>query len=213
MIENQLAQIGASLPAVENGKIPGQPETSVENVSMVFTGWGGSSRKPPHTNHAGRYNPPRNDIWDGMVAAVQEDPGVPMISCSIYVKHFEQCLCDLGASVNIMPKVIYEELQYPALSPTTMLVQLAEHIFIRVRDSFILANFVVMDMEGDLGVDLVLGRPFLRSARARIDVERGKIRVLEFFLALFSLLQKYQKYFLSFKILWKIIWTSFRANF
>ena len=61
-----------------------------------------------------------------MVAAVQEDPGVPMISCSIYVKHFEQCLYDLGASVNIMPKVIYEELQYPALSPTTMLVQHAD---------------------------------------------------------------------------------------
>ena len=80
-----------------------------------------------------------------------------MISCSIYVKHFEQCLCDLGASVNIMPKVIYEELQYLALSPTTMLVQLADsfvqypegiakHIFVRVRDSFVLADFVVMDM-------------------------------------------------------------------
>ena len=91
-----------------------------------------------------------------------------MISCSIYVKHFEQCLCDLGASVNIMPKVIYEELQFPALSQTTMLVQLAdstvrypegiiENIFVRVRDSFILANFVVMDMEGDLRVDLILG--------------------------------------------------------
>ena len=33
-----------------------------------------------------------------------------------------------------------------------------------------------MDMEGDLGVDLVLGRPFLRSAKARIDVGRGEIR-------------------------------------
>ena len=65
-------------------------------------------------------------MWDGMVAAVQKDPGVPMINCSIYVKHFEQCLCYLGASVNIMPKVIYEELDYPALSPTTMLVQLAD---------------------------------------------------------------------------------------
>ena len=32
-----------------------------------------------------------------------------------------------------------------------------------------------MDMEGDLGVDLVLGRPFLRSAKARIDVGRGEI--------------------------------------
>ena len=33
-----------------------------------------------------------------------------------------------------------------------------------------------MDMEGDLGVDLILGRPFLRSAKARIDVGRGEIR-------------------------------------
>ena len=118
MIETQFAQIAASLPAVENGKIPGQPETPIENVSMVSTGRGNSSRRPPRTNHAGRYNPPRNDVWDGMVAAVQEDPGVPMI----YVNHFERCLCDLGASMNIMPKVIYEELDYPALSPTTMLV-------------------------------------------------------------------------------------------
>src|SRR6185312_16818672 len=40
MIETQLAQIAASLPAVESGKIPGQPETPVENVSMVSTEWG-----------------------------------------------------------------------------------------------------------------------------------------------------------------------------
>ena len=122
MIETQLAQIAASLPAAESGKIPGQPESLVENVSMVSTGWGNMSRRPPCNNHAGRYYPPRNDIWDGMVAAVQEDPGVPMISCSIYIKHFERCLCDLGASVNIMPKVVYEELDYLALSPTTMLI-------------------------------------------------------------------------------------------
>ena len=151
---------------------------------------------PPRTNRVGRYNSPRNDSWDGLVAAEQKDLGVPMISCSIYDKYYEHVLCDLGASVNIMPKVIFKELQYPTLSPTTMLVQLAdssirypegivENMLVRVRDSFILANFVVMDMEGDLGVDLVLGRPFIRSARARIDVERGKIRVLEFFLALF----------------------------
>ena len=39
----------------------------------------------------------------------------------------------------------------------------------------LLADFVVMDMEGDFGVDLVLGRPFLRSAKARIDVGKGEI--------------------------------------
>ena len=41
--------------------------------------------------------------------------------------------------------------------------------------SFVLADFVVMDIEGDLGIELILGRPFLRAARARIDVGRGEI--------------------------------------
>jgi hypothetical protein len=40
MIETQLAQINAVLPTIESGKIPGQPETPVENVNMVSTGWG-----------------------------------------------------------------------------------------------------------------------------------------------------------------------------
>ena len=117
MIETQLAQIAAALPVAENGKIPGQPEPPVQSVNMVLSGWGNSSRMPPRTNHAGRYNSPSNDSWDGLVAAVQEDPGVPMISCSIYDKYYEHALSDLGASVNIVPKVIFEELQYPALSP------------------------------------------------------------------------------------------------
>ena len=117
MLETQLAQIAAAVPAAESGKIPGQHESPIETANMVSTGWGNLPRQAPRTNHAGRYNPPRNNVWDGMVAAVQKDPGVPMISCLIYVKNFEQCLCDLGVSVNIMPKVIYEELQYPALSP------------------------------------------------------------------------------------------------
>ena len=104
----------------------GQPESPVENVCMVSTRRDNSSRRPPRNNHVGRYYPPRNDVWDGIVAAVQEDRGVPMISCSIYIKYFERCLCDLGASVNIMPKVIYEALEYPSLSPTTKLVQLAD---------------------------------------------------------------------------------------
>ena len=110
-----------------------------------------------------------------------------MISCSIFDQYYEHALCDLGASVNIMPMVIYEKLLYPALSPTYMCVQLADstiwypegiakNILVHVRDSFILADFVVMDIEGDLKIELILGRPFLRAARARIDVGRGEIR-------------------------------------
>jgi len=85
-----------------------------------------------------------------------------------------------------MPKVTFEKLSYPALSPTTMCVQLAdstvrypegvmENLLVKVRNTFILADFVVLDMEGDLGIPLILGRPFLRDANARIDVESGKV--------------------------------------
>ena len=85
-----------------------------------------------------------------------------------------------------MSIVIYEKLLYPTLSPTYICVQLADstirypegiakNVLVRVRDSFILADFVVMDIEGDLGNELILGRPFLGAARARIDVRRGEI--------------------------------------
>ena len=64
------------------------------------------------------------------------------------------------------------------LADTTILYPkgIAKNVLVRVRDSFILADFVVMDIEGDLGIELILGRPFLRAARARIDIGRGEIR-------------------------------------
>ena len=112
-----------------------------------------------------------------------------MISCSIFDYNFDHALWDLGASVNIMLKVTFEKLSYPALSPTTMCVQLTdstvrypegvvEDLMVKVRNTFILADFVVLDMEGDLGILLILGRPFLRDANARIDVGSGKVSLL-----------------------------------
>ena len=67
-----------------------------------------------------------------------------------------------------------------------MLVQLADsmirhpegivkNMFVRVKNSFVLADFVVLDMEGDLGIELILGRPFLRDVRARIGVGTREI--------------------------------------
>ena len=85
-----------------------------------------------------------------------------------------------------MPKVTFEKLGYPSLSPTTMCVQLADstvrypkgvvdNLMVKVRNTFILVDFVVLDMEGDLGIRLILGRPFLKDTNARIDIGTGKI--------------------------------------
>ena len=116
MIETQLAQIATAAPVSENGKIPGQPESPVETANMVSTGWGNLPRQTSQTNHAGRTTHPRMNAWGGLTAKLHGDPGMPMISCSIFDQTYTRALCDLGSSINIMPKVIFEQLQYPALS-------------------------------------------------------------------------------------------------
>ena len=111
-----------------------------------------------------------------------------MINCSIFDCEFDLTLCDLGASVNIMPKVTFEKLGYPSISPTTMCVQLAdstmrypdgvvENLMAKVKNTYILVDFVVLDMKGDLGIPLILGRPFLKDTNARINVGTGRINL------------------------------------
>ena len=91
-----------------------------------------------------------------------------MISCSIYDYYLEQAICDLGASVNIMPKAMFEKLNYPTLSHIMMCVQLADstirypegivhNLLVQLKNTFIIADFVVLDMEGDLSISLILG--------------------------------------------------------
>ena len=50
-----------------------------------------------------------------------------------------------------------------------------ENLMVKVKNTFILVDFVVLDMEGDLGIPLILGRPFLKDTNARIDVGIGRI--------------------------------------
>jgi hypothetical protein len=52
---------------------------------------------------------------------------------------------------------------------------IVKNLLVQVKGSFILVNFVVLDMEGDLEISLILRRPFLRDAKARIDVGTRKI--------------------------------------
>ena len=56
---------------------------------------------------------------------VKKDPGCPTIDCSIGSQNFENALCDLGASVSVMPKKVFDKLNYSTLTPTSMCLQLA----------------------------------------------------------------------------------------
>ncbi|GJR15937.1 reverse transcriptase domain-containing protein [Tanacetum coccineum] len=90
-------------------------------------------------------------------------------------------LADLGASINLMPLSIWKKLSLPELTPTQMILELAdrsttspsgiaEDVFVKVGKFHFLADFVVVDYVVDPRVPLILGRPFLRTARALIDV-------------------------------------------
>jgi hypothetical protein len=49
----------------------------------------------------------------------KKDPRCPTIDCSIRSQNFENALCDLGASVSVMPKKIFDKLSYSMPTPTS----------------------------------------------------------------------------------------------
>ena len=87
-----------------------------------------------------------------------------------------------------MPKVVYDKLNYQALAPTTMCLQLgdqsvcyptwiAENVPAKIRNFYIPVDFVVLDMEVDTKIPLIFERPFLGTGNAHIDVGAGEIQL------------------------------------
>jgi hypothetical protein len=126
MIETQPAHHAASLPSSESGGIPRQPEPTREHVSAISTRWGKPSRRTYAPNHVGKPIHQIQDPWGESTVLHKKDNGYPGITCTIYYQKIKNDLCDLEASVNLMPKAMFEELGYPAISPTTMTIQLAD---------------------------------------------------------------------------------------
>ncbi|GKA73299.1 reverse transcriptase domain-containing protein [Tanacetum coccineum] len=120
------------------------------------------------------------------------DPDQFHIPCDF--PELDECLAlaDLGASINLMPLSVWKKLLLSELTPTRMTLKLAnrsvsypvgiaEDVFVKVGKFHFPADFVVVDYDVDPRVPLILGRPFLRTARALIDVhgEELTIRVNE----------------------------------
>ncbi|GJZ32416.1 reverse transcriptase domain-containing protein [Tanacetum coccineum] len=114
------------------------------------------------------------------------DPGKFLILCNF--PELDECLAlaDLGASINLMPLSVWKKLSLPELTPTRMTLKLAnrsvaypigvaEDVFVKVGKFYFLADFVVVDYDVDPRVPLILGRPFLRTERALIDVHREEL--------------------------------------
>ncbi|GJT08036.1 reverse transcriptase domain-containing protein [Tanacetum coccineum] len=114
------------------------------------------------------------------------DPGRFLIPCKF--PGMDECLAlaDLGASINLMPFSVWKKLNLPNLTPTCMTLELADRsisrpigiakdVNVKVGVFQFPADFVVVDFEPDPRVPLILGRCFLKTSRALIDVYEGEL--------------------------------------
>ncbi|KAK8995294.1 hypothetical protein V6N11_069733 [Hibiscus sabdariffa] len=120
------------------------------------------------------------------VPAKKNDPGSFTIPCSIGNNYSTKALCDPGASINLMPKSVFQKLGIREAKPTTVLLQLVdrsyvqpegkiEDILVRVDKLIFLADFLILDCETDEHAPIILRRPFLATSRMLIDFEKGEL--------------------------------------
>ncbi|CAM8953230.1 unnamed protein product [Rhodiola kirilowii] len=113
------------------------------------------------------------------------DPGTYTIPCTIGNIRIENCMLDLGASINVLPYSIYSCLRIGPLEPAGLTIQLAdrslkqpegkiEDVLVQVGELVFPADFYVLKMEncgpGD-HAPILLGRPFLKTSKMKIDCD------------------------------------------
>ncbi|KAG7572472.1 Ribonuclease H-like superfamily [Arabidopsis suecica] len=114
------------------------------------------------------------------------DPGSFTLPCSLGPLFFNKCLCDLGASVSLMPLSVARRLGFNKYKSCQIQLILAdrsvrvphgmlEDLPVKIGRVEIPTDFVVLEMDEEPKDPLILGRPFLATAGALIDVRRGKI--------------------------------------
>nr|GEY02596.1 reverse transcriptase domain-containing protein [Tanacetum cinerariifolium] len=114
------------------------------------------------------------------------DPGKFLIPCDFPGMAKCLALADLDASINLMPFSVWKRLSLHDLTPTCMTLELAYHsishpvevaedVYVKVCSFHFPTDFVVLDFDADPRVPLILGRSFLKTRRALIDVFEGEL--------------------------------------
>jgi len=115
-----------------------------------------------------------------------KDPDSFFIPCVIGKETIDKTMCDLGSSVSLLPLSLLKRISIGDLKPTKMTLQLAdrsiiypagilEDIPIKVGKIYIPADFVVVAIKEDSETPILLGRSFLATAGAVINIKYGKI--------------------------------------
>ncbi|CAM8893722.1 unnamed protein product [Rhodiola kirilowii] len=116
----------------------------------------------------------------------RKDSGSFSIPCDIGGLTIHRALCDLGASVSIMPYSLYSKLNLGDLCPTNISIRLADRscrlpkgilkdVPVKVKNIYIPADFIMLEISEDIDIPIILGRPFLYTDKVVIDMDRGSI--------------------------------------
>ncbi|KAK9048798.1 hypothetical protein SSX86_032234 [Deinandra increscens subsp. villosa] len=118
-----------------------------------------------------------------------KDPGVFTVPCKLGNITVPRAMLDLGASINVLPYSIFKTLNVGPLKRTGVIIQLAdrsvvhpkgvlEDVLVQVNELVFPADFYILDMEDDDSPNsssILLGRPFLKTAKTKIDVYSGTL--------------------------------------
>ena len=103
-----------------------------------------------------------------------------------------QALLDLGASINLLPFFVYQQLRLGDLRPTRVNIQLADRsvkipkgkitdVLIRVREFIYLIDFIILETQPVQNLkaqtSVILGCTFLATANAIINCRNGSMRL------------------------------------
>ncbi|XP_012448788.2 uncharacterized protein LOC105771967 [Gossypium raimondii] len=162
--EKEVPQIVTHMPNVRPSKLSTQPKVSAQSDELLFK---------------------KKKLSDMETIALIE-------GCSAFLtnklppKMKDPALCDLGASINLMPLSTFRKFGIGHMKPTVVALQLADQslaqpeeqikdILVHVDKFIFSADFIILDYEAGKEVPVILGRPFLAIRRTLIDIYKGEL--------------------------------------
>ncbi|XP_047249940.1 uncharacterized protein LOC124885730 [Capsicum annuum] len=117
----------------------------------------------------------------------KKDPGAFKISCTIGILTFAKTLCDLGASVNLMPYDIFHKIGLDTTKTTKMKLLMADRsiknpirvlhdVLVKVDRFIYPTDFVILDCERDFEIPIIFGRTFLATEKVLVDIKSEEIK-------------------------------------
>ncbi|KAJ8749356.1 hypothetical protein K2173_018844 [Erythroxylum novogranatense] len=172
-LEVQINQVAREVSERGKGKLPSNTQVNPKQDCMARTKFLKemvSNKKKLEKFATVALTEECSSILQNKLPPKLKDPGSFTIPCHFGESNIFQCLCDLGASINLIPLSLYNRLGIGELKPTTISLQLAdrsirypigivEDLLVKVGKLIIPTDFVVLEMEFDLQVPIILGRP------------------------------------------------------